>query len=164
MAVVTKILLAALILGAGTALAEVKTPPEETSRATRNPKPLVAGLLGAVIGFGSGHLYAHNDWTARSTVYIPIDLVTTPVLMVSAAQMAHGEPWGYIGMLIVVPVKILEGLSAARVASRISKSMEQDAPQSEAVPEVSAYGGVSGIKPQTRTPHSLVLPIIVHRF
>lgn len=141
-------ILSALFLAAINALADDNARQDsqvQTEMSEKLVNPVTAGLLGGIVGFGAGHFHAYGEWTARSTMFVVTDIVTTPLLISSGILLAHGNPWGMMGMIIGVPVRISEGVYAASEAKRVTEIHEKYPSPGARFPDAAAvFSGIIG--------------------
>lgn len=97
---------------------EVGTQLPTEQRAQHQKNPALAAALGGVLGFGAGHAYVHGEWTMRSTTFVPLDVIATPMLALGVTRLTESNPWGVIALTIGVPFRFYEGWSAYQEAER----------------------------------------------
>ena len=91
-----------------------------------NTEPVLALVLGLLVGFGTGHLIAGDS--SGFLLFLVVDVAIIVVSSVLTAVLAHGLFWG-LGGLALLASHIIQGIDAYQTAggSRIVEATRQRA-------------------------------------
>lgn len=100
----------------------------ERTRYTQRVFPESAAFLGLVGGFGSGHFYASQRWTKRSTLFAGLDVLGLAVIwagirFIPVRYNKVGPPPFLVPYLIFAGERVWQGIDARREAETYNDSL-----------------------------------------